>query len=111
MKKEKIQIDNIVYYGYKHHKYDQMVMNGLYNRSNVSIGYQSNDIKKGFWLDKLGKTKVDLLILCIDLIHRINNVYVNELPLLYQTINIDGNNYIVEDIDHGLNGVLLIVSI
>ena len=43
------------------------------------------------------------------LIHRINNVYINELPLRNQTVNIDGNNYIVDDIDHGLNGVLLIV--
>ena len=85
-----------------------MVMSGLYNSSNVSIGYQSNDIKKGFWLDKLGKTKVDLLILSM-LIHRINNVYINEPPLRNQTVNIDGNNYIVDDIDHGLNGVLLIV--
>ena len=58
MKKEKVKIGNIIYYGYKHHKYDQMVMNGLYNRSNVSIGYQSNDIKKGFWLDKFGKIRV-----------------------------------------------------
>lgn len=108
MKKEKVKIGNIIYYGYKHHKYDQMVMSGLYNRSNVSIGYQNNDIKKGFWLDKFGKIRVDLLILSM-LIHRINNVYINEPPLRNQTVNIDGNNYIVDDIDHGLNGVLLIV--